>query len=136
MANNVYLSSAVEQGGSVVDADNGIYKVTNTSGKYDTVFLYDTNSNIEVGGDYILHYELLESTLSDTSDLSFGTFWDVTQSNTIFNTLVSAKVGTPVDIPFHCYKAPDSQNNKLIYIQLGTNGVADEYIKFKCYVKA
>ena len=135
VANNIYLSSAFDQGGSVVDADNGIYKVTNTSGKYDAVFLYDTNSNIEIGGDYTLHYELLESTLSDTSNLTFGTAWDVTQNGGIFDTLVSAEVGTPVDIPFHCYKVPNSKANKLIYIQLGINGVASEYIKFKCYVK-
>ena len=136
MANNVYLSSSFEQEGSVVDADNGIYQVTNTSGKSDVVLLYDTNSNIEVGGDYTLHYELLESTLSDTSNLSFGTSWNVTQNGDIFKTLVSAEVGTPVDIPFHCYQVPDSKANRLIYIQLGNNGVADEYIKFKCYVKA
>ena len=136
VANNIYLSSLFEQGGSVVDADNGIYKVTNTSGKFDVAFLYDTNSKIEVGGDYTLHYELLESTLSDTSNLTIGTTWSVTQNNDIFKTLVSAEVGTPIDIPFHCYQAPDSKANKLIYIQLGPDGVADEYIKFKCYVKA
>ena len=135
-ANNVYLSSLFEQGGSVVDADNGIYKVTNTSGKYDVVFLYDANSNIEVGGDYTLHYELLESTLSDASNLTIGTTWAVTQNNAIFETLVSAEVGTPIDIPFHCYQVPDSKANKLIFIQLGSAGVAGEYIKFKCYVKA
>ena len=136
MANNVYLSSAFSNGGSAVDADNGIYKVTNTSGKYDTVFLYDTNSKIEVGGDYILHYELLESTLSDTSNLTFGTTWNVTQNGEIFNSLVSDEVSTPIDIPFHCYQVPESKANKLIYIQLGNSGVASEYIKFKCYVKA
>ena len=135
MANNVYLSSSFEQGGSVVDADNGIYQVTNTSGKSDVVLLYDTNSNIEVGGDYTIHYELLESTLSDTSILGIGTTWNVTQNGRIFDTLLSAEVGTPVDIPFHCYQAPDSKANKVIYIQFSANGVADEYIKFKCYVK-
>ena len=93
-------------------------------------------SNIEVGGDYTLHYELLESTLSDTSILGIGTTWNVTQNGRIFDTLLSAEVGTPVDIPFHCYQAPDSKANKLIYIQFSANGVADEYIKFKCYVKA
>ena len=136
VANNVYLSSAVEQNAEVIDAANGIYKVTNTSGKYDVIFLYDANSNIEVGGDYTLHYELLESTLSDTSNLNIATTWNVTQNNDIFKPLVSAEVGTPVDIPFHCYQAPNSKANKLISIQLGPNGVAGEYIKFKCYVKA
>lgn len=136
VANNIYLSSSVDQGGAVINADNGIYQVTNTVGKYDVVFLYDTNSNIEVGGDYILHYELLESTLSDTSNLSIGTTWNITQDGAIFNSLVSAEVGTPVDIPFHCYQVPDSKANRLIYIQLETNGVEGEYIKFKCYVKA
>ena len=135
VANNIYLSSSVEQGASVVDAENGIYKVTNTVGKSDVIFLYDTNSNIEVGGDYTMHYELLESTLSDTSNLSFGNAWGVTQNGDIFKTLVSAEVGTPVDIPFHCYQAPDSKTNRLMYIQLGNDGVAGEYIKFKCYVK-
>ena len=136
MENNIYLSSLFEQGGSVVDADNGIYKVTNTSGKFDVAFLYDTNSNIEVGGDYTLHYELLESTLSDTSNLTFGTTWSITQNGEIFNSLVSAEVGTPIDIPFHCYQVPDSKANKLIYVQLGNGCIAGEYIKFKCYVKA
>ena len=83
-----------------------------------------------------MHYELLESTLSDTSNLTIATAWNVTQNNNIFNPLISAEVGTPVDIPFHCYRAPDSKANRLIYIQLGTNGVEGEYIKFKCYVKA
>ena len=136
VTNNIYLSSSFEQGGSVVDADNGIYKVTNTSGKFDVAFLYDTNSNIEVGGDYTLHYELLESTLSDTSNLTFGANWNVTQNNNIVDTLVSAEVGTPVEIPFHCYQAPNSKANRLIYAQLGNSGVEGEYIKFKCYVKA
>ena len=136
MANNIYLTSFIERGGKVIDADNGIYQLTNTSGAFDVVFLYDTNSNIAVDGDYTLHYELLESTLSDTSILTFGTTWSVTQKGTIFNSLVSAEVGTPIDIPFHCYQAPDSKDNKLIYIQLGNSGVAGEYIKFKCYVKA
>ena len=135
-ANNVYLSSVVEQNAEAIDANNGVYKVTNTSGKYDVIFLYDANSNIEVGGDYTLRYELLESTLSDTSNLTIGTTWNVTENNAIFEPLVSAEVGTPVDIPFHCYQVPDSKANKLIFIQLGNSGVPDEYIKFKCYVKA
>ena len=135
IANNIYLSSSVGQGGSVVDGDNGIYQVINKVGKYDLIFLYDTNSKIEVGGDYILHYELLESTLSDTSNLAFGTTWNVTHNNDIFKPLLSAEVDTPIDIPFHCYQIPNSQANRLIYIQLGNKGVADEYIKFKCYVK-
>ena len=136
VANNIYLSSAVEQNAEVIDAVNGVYKVTNTSDKYDVLFLYDANSNIEAGGDYTVHYELLESTLSDTSNLNVGTTWNVTKKNDIFNPLVSAEVGTPVDIPFHCYQAPNSKANKLIYVQLGNVGIAGEYIKFKCYVKA
>ena len=80
MANNVYLSSVVEQNVKVIDADNGIYQGTNTLGKYDVLFLYDANSNIEVGEDYTLHYELLASTLSDTSNLTFGTTWSITQN--------------------------------------------------------
>ena len=133
--NNIYLSSSLQQGGSVVDADNGIYQVTNNVGKYDVIFLYDTNSKIEVGRDYTLHYELIESTLSDTSNLNIGTAWNVTQDGTIFNALVSAEFGVPIDITFHCYQAPNSRANRLIYIQLGNSGVAGEYIKFKCYVK-
>ena len=136
VANNVYLSSVVGENAKVIDADNGIYQVTNTVGKYDVVFLYDANSNIEVGGDYTLHYELLESTLSDTSNLRIGTAWNVTQNGGLFDSLVSAEVGTPIDIPFHCYQVPNSQTNKMIYIQFETNFVAGEYIKFKCYVKA
>ena len=114
----------------MIDADNGIYQVTNTLDKY------DANSNIEVGEDYTLHYELFASTLSDTSTLTFGTTWSITQNGEIFKSLVSAEVGTPIDIPFHCYQVPDSKTNRLIFFQLGTNGLSGEYIKFKCYVKA
>ena len=131
----IVLSSAVAEGAAVGDGDNGIYKISNTVGKFDVLFLYDTNSNIEVDKDYILHYELLESTLSDTSNLNIGTAWNITQDGAIFNSLVSTEVAVPIDIPFHCYQVPNSINNRLIYFQLGTNGVNDEYIKFKCYVK-
>ena len=131
----IVLSSSVSQGGSVVDGDNGIYQITNKVGKYDLIFLYDTNSKIEVGKDYILHYELIESSLSDTSNLTFGTTLNVTHNNDIFKSLLSAEVGTPIDISFHCYQPPNSQANRLIYIQLGNKGVNNEYIKFKCYVK-
>ena len=134
-ANNIYLSSSFGQGGVVVDADNGIYQITNKVGKYDVIFLYDTNNKIEVGGDYTLHYELLESTLSNTSNLNIGSTWNITHNNNIFQILVSAEIGSPIDIPFHCYQAPNSQTNRLIYFQLGNSGVNDEYIKFKCYVK-
>ena len=113
MANNVYLSSVVEQNVKVIDANNGTYQVTNTLDKYDVLFLYDANSNIEVDGNYTLHYELLESTLSDTSILGIGTTWNVTQNVRIFDTLLSAEVGTPVDIPFHCYQTPDSKSKNL-----------------------
>ena len=136
VASNVYLSSSVKGGVTIIDASTGTYQITNTEGKYDVLSLFDENSNIEVGGDYILHYELLESTLSDTSNLSVGATWAVTQDNNVFSSIVNAEVGTPIDINFHCYTAPNSIDNRLLYIQLGNAGVAGEYIKFKCYVKA
>lgn len=133
----IKLSASVENNGVVVDKENGIFSLTNTVGKFDSVILFDGDSKLENNRSYVLYYELLESNIEDTTKIGVGNTWNVTHSPNTFNEIKNATIGTPIEIPFTVYDVlPDSKNNKLLFIQFSnTFETEGAYIKFKVYIK-
>ena len=132
----IYLDYALENKATVVDTNNAIFQIEQTSGKYDVAFFYDTEGELEIDKTYTLHFEMIENTLSDTSILGVGATWNVTHSNSLFNSISGLSTGETVDIPFTVYSLPNNKANKLFFVQLGnkTDESITGHIKFRVYV--
>ena len=134
--NKIYLNYAKENNVTVVDESNGIFQIVQTSGKYDALFLFDTEGRLELNKSYTLHFEMIENTLTDTSIFTVGSTWNVTHSTSTFNGITNLSAGQSLDIPFTIYTLPDSKGNRLLFVQLSNKDdqTITGHIKFRVYI--
>ena len=137
-SSKIYLNYAKENNVTVVDENNGIFQIEQTSGKYDALFLFDTGGRLELNKSYTLHFEMIENTLTNTSIFGVGTTWSVTQSGDIFGGITNLSPGQSLDIPFTIYEIPNSKSKRLLFVQLSfkDNETITGHIKFRVYVLA
>ena len=132
----IYLNHVKENNVTVVDENNGIFQIEQTSGKYDALFLFDTGGRLELNKSYTLHFEMIENTLTDTSIFTVGSTWNVTHSVSTFNGITNLSTGQSLDIPFTIYEIPNSKGNRLLFVQLSNKDdqTITGHIKFRVYV--
>ena len=135
-SSKIYLNHAKENNVTVVDENNGIFQIEQTSGKYDALFLFDTEGRLELNKSYTLHFEMIENTLTDTSIFTVGSTWNVTHGASIFNGITNLSTGQSLDIPFTIYTLPNSKGNRLLFAQLSNKDdqTITGHIKFRVYV--
>lgn len=132
--NKIILNAFAEKGGTIVDANSGIYQVNNTTNSYDSVILFDSEGRLEVDGTYTLCVEVVEATM-DVNAAGVGTTYAVTKNNSIFNNALKGGTGVVTRIPFTVYALPNSKTNRLVYFQIGNSVEGEGFIKIKAWVE-